>query len=220
MTLVARRIGRAFVLLALACSCAGTREVQDPTVVIQTSGGTELGVSTDYGIVFLGRSARSGSVEVTAWFGDGPSIEPSVIEPIGGGLYTAETEIRLPRVPMTFVQPRPGDLLHVVGRNGSRLWDAEVEVRSDPRVWGLLLDVTDELRNRPDQVGAGVFAYREDDANKKMLVGLVSGILRLETARGPREFLTVVGPEELWRLVAHRRDHLRRKPWVYREDIL
>jgi hypothetical protein len=32
--------------------------------------------------------------------------------------------------------------------------------------------------------------------------------------------LTVIGPEQLWRLVTHRRDHTRRKPWVYREDIL
>ncbi len=219
MTRAARGIAVPAVL-ALACACAGTREVQDPTVYIQTSGGTELGVSTDYGIVFLGRTARSGSVEITAWYGDGPSIEATVIEPVGGGLFTAETEIRLPRVRMTFAQPRPGDKLVVVGRDGEKTWNTEVEVRSDPRVWGLLLEVPYEVRNRPDQVGAGVYVLPEDDFEKKMLVGLVSGILRLETQHGPREFLTVVGPEDLWRLVAHRRDHLRRKPWVYREDIL
>jgi hypothetical protein len=30
----------------------------------------------------------------------------------------------------------------------------------------------------------------------------------------------VLGPRDLWRLVTHRRDLLRRKPWVYREDIM
>jgi hypothetical protein len=206
--------------LFLAASCVGTHKLQDPTVVIQTGGGTELGVSTDYGVVFLGRSGSSGSVEVTAWFGDGPSIEPSVIEPIGGGLFTAETEIRLPSVPMTFLTPKPGEEVLVVGRHGSSRWEETLEVRSDPRVWGILLQVTGELRNHPDQVGAGVYVIPHGDENRKQLVGLVSGILRLDTNQGPREYLTVVGPEDLWRLVTYRRDRLRRKPWVYREDIL
>jgi hypothetical protein len=214
---VARPVVAGLVLLA---SCVGTHKLQDPTVVIQTGGGTELGVSTDYGVVFLGHSASSGSVEVTAWFGDGPSIEPSVIEPIGGGLYTAETEIRLPSVPMTFLTPKPGDVVLVSGRHGSTTWEEALEVRSDPRVWGILLKVVGELRDHPDQVGAGVFVVPNGDKNRKQLVGLVSGILRLETDEGTREYLTVVGPEDLWRLVTHRRDRLRRKPWVYREDIL
>ena len=32
--------------------------------------------------------------------------------------------------------------------------------------------------------------------------------------------LTVVGPEQLWRLVTHRQDIDKRRPWVYREDVL
>jgi hypothetical protein len=204
----------------VVASCVGTHKMQDPVVVIQTGGGSELGVSTDYGVVFLGRSAGAGSVEITAWYGDGPSIEASVIEPIGGGLFTAETEIRLPSVPMTFVAPRSGDELLVSGRSGSSKWEETLEVRSDPRVLGILLAVPGELRNHPDQVGAGVFVVPDGNKNKKMLVGLVSGILRLEGDSGVREYLTVVGPEDLWRLVTHRRDRLRRKPWVYREDIL
>ena len=32
--------------------------------------------------------------------------------------------------------------------------------------------------------------------------------------------LAVLGPDELWRLVTHRRDRDVRQPWVYREDIL
>ncbi len=211
-------------LLAIAAlalsSCVGTHKLQDPIVVIQTSGGTELGVSTDYGVVFLGSTAPSGSIELTSWYGDGPSIEASVIEPIGGGLFTAETEIRLPTVPLTFVAPKPGDELLVSGRRGSSRWEETLKVRSDPRVLGILLAIPGELRNHPDQVGAGVFVIPAGEPNLKKLVGLVSGILRLETDEGPREFLTVVGPEDLWRLVTHRRDHLRRKPWVYREDIL
>ena len=98
--------------LLLAClvatGCRGVRTAADPTLEVRSIGGQELAVSTDHGIVFLGRTARSGRVEITAWFGDGPSIEASVVEPLGGGLYTAVTEIRLPSVPLSFVTPRPG----------------------------------------------------------------------------------------------------------------
>jgi hypothetical protein len=205
--------------LALATSaCYGTRNIQDPTVVIRGPGGSELGVSTDYGLVFLGRTAQAGPIEVTSWFGDGPSIESTVVEPVGGGLYTAETEIRLPSVALTYVEPKPGDSLLVIGRTPSGKWESTVTVRSDPRVYGLILSVPGPLRGRADQVGAGVFVVTEDD--KKELVGLVSGRLKLQTQGGTREYLTVIGPEDLWRLVTLRRDRLRPKPWVYREDVL
>lgn len=203
-------------------SCAGTRKLADPTVMIQTEGGVELGVSTDYGLIFLGRTATAGRAQVTAWFGDGPNVETTAIEPLGGNLFTAETEIRLPSVPMTFIDPAPGEMLLVRGRTPSGPWEAFVRVRHDPRVYGILLDVPKEIMQRMDQTGAGVFWVPEDgdpDIDKR-LIGLVTGRLRLETKDGTREYLTVMGPEQLWRLVTHRRDHTRRKPWVYREDIM
>ena len=43
--------------------------------------------------------------------------------------------------------------------------------------------------------------------------------LRLQTDGGWREYVTVIGPEELWRLVTLRRDGGRRKRWIYRDDV-
>jgi hypothetical protein len=208
------------VLLPLAVACRGTRTRTDPTVRVFTSAGSELGVSTDYGVVFLGRTARSGYVELEARYGDGPSIEASAIEPVGGQLYTAETEIRLPSVPLTFVAPRPGERLLVSGRGDDGPWSAEVTVRGDERVYGILLDVPAAIEGRGDQVGAGVYWRAPGDPHDLRLVGLVSGRVRLVQDGREREFLAVVGPEDLWRLVVHRRDHNKRRPWVYREDIL
>ncbi|HUR26832.1 MAG TPA: hypothetical protein VM509_01490, partial [Planctomycetota bacterium] len=92
-------------LVALLCvlctSCAGTRFLANPVVEIRGDQGVELGVATSDGVVFLGRTARSGEVLITAWFGDGPSPENAVVEPLGGGLFTTETEIRLPSVPIS-----------------------------------------------------------------------------------------------------------------------
>jgi len=204
----------------LASACRGTRNLVDPVVQIHTAGGNELGVTTDYGIVFLGRTAEAGEIEITAWFGDGPSIEPSSIEPIGGGLYTAETEILLPSVPLLFNDPTPGELVAVIGRNQAGPWRAIVEVKSDPRVYGILLDIPPELADAEDQVGAGVFRYIDQDPERLQLLGLVSGRIELSTAQGEKEFVTVMGPQQLWRLVTHRRHYPRRRPFVYREDVL
>ena len=57
-------------LCAALSGCRGTRTLSDPTLEIRTPAGAELGVATDYGILFLGRTSRSGEVQVVAWFGD------------------------------------------------------------------------------------------------------------------------------------------------------
>lgn len=202
-------------------ACQGTLTLSDPTLSIRTPGGSELGVSTDYGVVFLGRTAQGGRVEITAWFGDGANIESAVIEPIGGGLYTAETEIRLPPVSISFEDPRPGSRVLLIGRTASGPWQNEVDVLTDPRVDGILLPVARELDGATDQIGAGVYVYPEDEIEKKKLVGLVSGRLSLSSEDGSsRDYLTVVGPRDLWRLVTHRRDVHQRRRWVYRPDVM
>ena len=208
----------ALLLMATLASCSGTRKITDPVVRITSPGGSELGVSTEHGIVFLGRTAERGEIEVEAYFGDGPSIESSVIEPVGGGLFTAEMDIKLQNVPLSFVEPRDGEALEIMGRRGRRRWTATTRVRTDPRVLGLLLEVPSGFPDDPDQVGAGV--YRRKSKFERELVGLVTGKIQLERRGALRKYLTVAGPTVMWRFVAHRRDHLRRKPFVYREDIL
>jgi hypothetical protein len=211
----------AVLVCVLVCSaCEATRKQADPTLLIESAGGRELGVGTEYGVVFLGQHARSGEVDVSAWFGDGPSTESSVVEPIGGGLYTAQTEIRLPAVPLSFAEPRPGSTLTIIGRTRGRTWRASARVLEHPAVEGLLLEIPSEMDDYPDQIGAGVFRIGTPADLDVELVGLVSGRLELQGESGPRAYLTVVGPRELWRLAAYRRDLLRKKRWVYREDIL
>jgi hypothetical protein len=176
-------------------------------------------VSTEYGTVFLGRFARGGEIDVTAWFGDGPSLESSVVEPLGAGLFTAETEIRLPAVRLAFHQPRNGATVTVRGRNGANIWSLETAVRTDPRVDGILLQPTGSLTGSEEEIGAGVFIGEElEDYH---LLGLVSGRIELVDAGGAvTEYVTVVGPTDLWRIVAHGRDLQRKAHWVYREDVL
>lgn len=211
----------ALALGALGCRApANVRLItEDPTVLIHGPEGNELGVATSYGIVFLGREVDRGRVEFTAWFGDGPSLEEGVVEAVGEELYTTSAEIRIPSVPISFETPEPGDRVLVRGRRPDGPWEVSTEVVADPRVEGLLLRSTDFLDRLDDrQLGAGVYVI--DASGRRLLVGLISGRLRLAGPDGQREYLTAAGPSELWRLVLHRRNSERPKRWVYRDDIL
>ncbi len=207
--------------LLLVLSCRSTPELEDrpdPTVRLHTGASGELGVSTEYGVVFLGRGASSGMVEFTAWFADGPSHEEGVIEPLGGGLFTTRAEIALPIVPLMWSEPRAGTKVFVRGRRGSSPFVFEAEIAHDPRIEGLMLRPSSDLRGLSDgEAGAGVYVEGE---HGPLLLGLVSGKLTLGTAEGEREYFAVAGPRDLWRLSTHRRDVDRPKRRALREDVL
>jgi len=204
-------------VLAAACGNIATyrRQAMDPIVVVHGPAGDELAVSTDYGVVFLGRSARSGRVEFSTWFGDGPSLEEGVVQPVGGGLFATESEITIPTVPLAFSEPKAGTVVLVRGRRAGQPFEFEAALASDPRVKGVLLVPNAGLAALTDaELGTGVFLAEEDRPLR--LLGLISGKLELDG----QSYVTAVGPEDLWRLVVYRRntDHPRR--WVYREDLL
>ena len=206
-------------LLAGLCACRSYPNLVEPTVVIETAGGQELGVSTDYGVVFLGQKGHTGKAELVAFFGDGPSIEPILIEPLGAGLYLAEPGLELPAVQLSFANPAPGTPVQIRGRGPNGPWSTQGRIAADPRVEGLLLDVPEGFRLPSDQIGAGV--YLREPGTPWRLLGLVSGHLALSGAAGepPREYLTAVGPRDLWRLPAHRREAPRRFPAPTRRDL-
>jgi hypothetical protein len=190
----------------------------DPTVVLHTAGRGELGVSTDYGVVFLGRGAKSGEVEFTVWFGDGPSFETGIVEPIGGDLYLTRSEILLPTVPLDFAIPGHGAPVVVRGRDAQGTWEVAARVAVDDRVEGMLLAWSEALDAlSAEHTGAGV--YVETDEGEQ-LVGLLSGKLELVVEDGERSFFTVAGPRTLWRLVTHARDLDRPRRRSHRGDVL
>lgn len=208
-------------LLPFASAClgpAGAPGPGDPTVVLRSSEGTELGVATDYGVLFLGHVAREGLVDLTAWFNDGPSWEHGRVEEVGGGLYVTEAPIRLSTVRLGFESLPPRTRVLVRSRRAGALREIETEVVADERVDGVLLPLEGGLRELTDEeLGAGVFRRVEGELQ---LVGLVSGRLALDTGGERREYVTVVGPEDLWRVPLHAKGDGEREPPLYREDVL
>ncbi|MAB81091.1 MAG: hypothetical protein CMJ89_17230 [Planctomycetes bacterium] len=211
-------------LIVLTDACVGGSSVRklttDPTVVIHGPEADELGIATNYGIVFLGRRVNRGRIEFTSWFGDGPSLEEGVIEAVGGHLFTTSSEIQLSSVPILFRPPDPTEQVVVRGRGSGGPWEFGAEITSDPRVEGLLLKPSPDLdRLTAAQLGAGVFVL--DKEGRKQLLGLITGRVRIKGSDGLElSYVTVTGPEDLWRLVLHHRNSQRPRHAIYREDIL
>ncbi len=206
--------------MALFClpACRTYYNLADPLVVVKTDGGSELGVSTTHGVAFLGSTARAGSAELIVWFGDGPSIEPALIEPIGGGLFVLDVPIQLPRVPLSFRVPADGEQVEIRGRGAEGPWKLLARVVRRAGVDGILLEMLEPFDLASDQTGAGVFVQGDDD--RPRLLGLLSGRMALIGDGQDTTYLTVTGPTELWRLVAYRRDLKEQRDHPTRPDLL
>ncbi len=205
-------------ILALLAGCRTYSNLADPIVLVQTPQGTELGVSTTHGVAFLGRTAKAGRAELVVWFGDGPSIEPGLIEPIGGDLYTIDVPLKLPTVALSFRDPSDGEPVEIRGRGPSGPWKVDGRIVKLEGVEGILLEVQAPFDEASDQTGAGIFVLGDDGHSR--LLGLLSGRLALIGEGPDRVVLTAVGPTDLWRLVAYRRDLREQEPAVRRPDLL
>jgi len=209
-------------LLASLSACYSTAGIKqpggNPIVQIHTPTGIELGAATDYGVIFLGRKAKSGTIQFTVWYADGPSLEEGVIEPIGPDLYTTTAEIQMPVTPVSFREPRAGTRVTVRGLNENGPYEIKAVIARDPRVEGILLALNGDLADLgDDQLGAGVYLPEDHVLS---LLGLVSGRLTLQATDGStNEYITVLGPRETWRLVTHHRNRDRPRRWVHRPDI-
>ncbi len=203
--------------LSLTGCLSGGPGTNDPGVIVRTDSGTELGVNTDFGLVFLGNTQPRGEVQLEVWFQDGLSQELATVEPVGGGLYLAEPEIRLPKVAITFELPEPGTEVEVVGRDGEDTWSGTARVARNASIEGMILDGGSGLRLDASQIGAAVYLGSGDD---RRLLGLVSGRVELTASGATRSYLSVSGPEVLWRLVSHKRNLTKKRRWVYRDDVL
>ncbi len=188
-----RRRVLALGLLALATGCRYQRlePPEVPVVQITTTRGTELGVSTDEGILFLGRTAQQGPAKVFYFLGPSPLVEVGEVLPLGGPLSTVQLEVDIPTIPISFEPVRPGEELVLMGLDGPRVWQHPVRaVDNAELVNGTVLEQPAGLELQPWHIGAGVF--RRTDGGLA-LVGLLKGRARID---GEPDMLLMAGLPE------------------------
>ena len=201
-------------LLAVAPACAYRflERPESPVLGIRTTGGSELGVATDDGIIFLGRSAHEGPAKVTYWIKEAPIVEAGTIRPFGGSLHSIELDVPIPSVPIDFEQIQPGEALIMMGVDGLRRWRVPVRAVQSERIQGSAVTAPTAVKLSPQHVGAGVF--REAKGSLR-LVGLVKAVA---VASSGERWLLLAGPTELRRALLAPRAAVPRLEARYRAD--
>jgi len=186
-----------------------------PMVEVRTRGGTELGVSTTDGVLFLGTTAREGRAQVLLFYGDIPYEETARIRPAGGGLFRLEMDVRHQGVPIAVTWPKPGEELLLMGMRNGKVWTAYTHLVREKGVFGEVYALPSGLRLDPTQAGAGIF--RKGKAGGLSLLGLVKGTAVLRPSG--RKWLCVAGLRDLKECMLTRRDVLPSRKIIHRPDL-
>lgn len=180
-----------------------------PVMRIETRGGSELGVGTDEGILFLGRTAQAGPCRIHYWLGPTPLVEDGVILPWGGVFYAATMDLRFQHVSFLGRELTADDDLVALLTDGRNFEEIDLQRASGPGIGG---DVV-AWPGRDLPAGTGVFARTEEGLR---VVGMIAGRIEVggerylvHTGTGAlREALLTAKPYREPRRIVHRPDGL------------
>ncbi len=208
---------RAVAALALCAALGACRNTKlypadVPIVGVTTTGGKELGVATDQGVLFLGRTAEKGPAKVLYHIDAAPVVEAGRVVPVGGSLFEVLLDVPVATVPISFEPLRPSESLIMMWLDGDEVRTHPVEVSSDPIVYGTAVRRPAGLVLAAEHVGAGVF--RDTDAGLA-LVGLVKASARVT---GGEEYLLLAGLPELRAAFLRPQPAVPKLEAIYRAD--
>lgn len=209
-----RLLGLASACLLMGCTqwlFSGTPYPSNerPVMRIETRGGTEMGVGTEAGILFLGRTASDGPCRIAYWLGPTPMVEDGVVERWAGVFYRANMDLKHQRARFLDRDLAPDEPLVAMVYAGAQVEEFALQRVHEPTVQG---DVV-AWPGRDLPAGTGVFV-REDDGLK--FVGLIAGCIDIGSKRylvhtgttAMREAMLTAKPHTTPRQVRHRPDDI------------
>ncbi len=173
-----------------------------PAVLVETTGGIECGAATEFGVLTLGRSARSGPCRVRYFLGPTPIVETGTLQVASATFSRAEIDLKTQLVRCLDRSLAPTDELQVQ-------WtlDGETTQRVGARLAtaaGITGDVLDDP-GEPLPAGATVLCRSRVD-EVWLFAGLIAGRATLE-GPGGGSYYVVAGPDRVRELLAVPRQH-------------
>ncbi|MEZ5962575.1 MAG: hypothetical protein R3F56_01900 [Planctomycetota bacterium] len=180
-----------------------------PVMRIETRGGSEAGIGTDDGILFLGRTAQEGPCRIHYWLGLTPVIEDGVVERWGGIFFRARMDLRHQHVPYLDRDLEPDETLVAMLTDGPTFVEIPLVRAHGAQIEGDAVD----WPGRELPAGTGVFA-RTDGGLR--VVGMIAGSIEVGDQRylvhtgttALREALLTARPQREPRRVEHRPDDI------------
>lgn len=169
----------------------------NPMVLVETTGGVELGCATEFGVLTLGRTASSGPCRVHYFLGTTPMVEAGALQSPGSTFTLAEIDLKTPLV-RVLDRPLAEDDTLVAAWTPDGIRRERVSVRRwrDPAVAG------DALADPGRELPCGAAILRVVDSETVQFVGLVVGRATLAGTGSTRTGYIYAGADRVRELLA------------------
>lgn len=163
-----------------------------PVALVETVGGVELGATTEYGVLTLGRTATEGPCRVHYLLGPTPLVDDGELEFTGAVFTRAEIDLKHQAVRVHDRAPSTDDELLVMWTpDGAAVHSVGVELATGDDIEGdVLLDPGDDLP-------AGAAVLRRDREGTTF-VGLIAG----KATIGERSYFVFAGVDRVREMLA------------------
>lgn len=183
-----------------------------PVALVETTGGVELGATTEFGILTLGRTATEGPCRVRYFLGPTPLVEDGALAATGSMFTRADIDLKTMAVRGLDHAPDPADELLVMWTpDGATTESVPVRLARAAGVQGDVL----EHPGRDLPPGATVLLPTRDDG--LLFVGLVAGKATVDGDGGARDYYVFAGVDRIRELLAVPRGETDMVP-KYRTD--
>ncbi len=173
------------------------RDRSRPVALVETTGGVELGATTEFGVLTLGRTATDGPCRVHYFLGPTPLIETGAIAPTGSLFARASIDLKTQHARALDRSPTVDDSLQVMWTpDGLDVRRVSVELaRGDGLAGDLLRDPGVEL-----PAGATLLCRGPDGV--PLFAGLVAGRATVDGGANAGRYYVVAGVDRVRELLA------------------
>ncbi|GEM_PF-3001010 len=168
-----------------------------PVVLLETTGGVELGAATEFGVLALGSTAKDGPCRVRYFLGPTPMVEAGVVRPAKAPFVLAEIDLKTQMARALDRSPSAADDLWVMWTpDGQTVQQTAVELAvGDGLAGDLLADPGVELPG-----GATVLC--RGPAGEALFVGLVAGTATVDAGPAEGRYYVFAGVDRVRELLA------------------
>jgi hypothetical protein len=209
-----RRPFCAILLLALLPACSvwffsgeSWIDRSRPAVLVETTGGVELGVATEFGVLTLGRTATEGPCRVHYFLGPTPLVDAGMLQSTGSTFTQAEIDLKTQAVRVLDRNPTADDdLIAMWTPDGETTTSIRVNLAHAEGVSG------DVLEHPGTELPPGACILRRGEGNSVQFVGLVAGKATCTNQAGTQHYYVYAGLDRVRELIA--------RPQQYPTDLV
>lgn len=164
-----------------------------PVVLVETTGGVELGATTELGVLLLGRTAQEGPCRVRYFLGPTPMVDDGTLVKASDTFLRADIDLRTQKVRVLDRAPTADDdLVAMWTPDGTTAQTVTVTLARDDGVEG------DVLRDPGTALPAGAAVLRRSDMDGVEFVGLVAG----KATTGGKNYYVFAGVDRVREMLA------------------